>query len=318
MNPTPKIVVVIPVHNRKKITLNCLERLQRIDTAGFLLKVVVVEDGSTDGTAEAVAEKFPHVTLLRGDGNLWWTGATRLGVEYALNHSADYVLTLNDDVGFNNDFLIRLFETAVSRPDKIICPLVCDSNEKQKILSAGRCRSGFLGYRIVANHADKLVEEIGNKLIPSELESGYAMLIPVNIFHEIGNFDGKNFPHHMGDMDFVLRARDAGYTVIVNPKARVFGRPGGNYIAYFFREKSVYYFIRALFDIKSTIFLRTRIIFMFRYSIPRKFAFIAVIHFLLRMAGLIFVKAFFPGQLVNQIAVRIYGRSTYGESNSPD
>jgi len=68
------IYIIIPVHNRKSLTLACLKNLK---TNGDLQKyqVIVVDDGSSDRTAEEVAENYPEVTILKGDGNLWWTGA---------------------------------------------------------------------------------------------------------------------------------------------------------------------------------------------------------------------------------------------------
>jgi GT2 family glycosyltransferase len=68
------IYIIIPVHNRKALTLACLENLR---TNGDLQKyqVIVVDDGSSDRTAEEVAENYPEVNILKGNGNLWWTGA---------------------------------------------------------------------------------------------------------------------------------------------------------------------------------------------------------------------------------------------------
>jgi len=66
--------IIIPVHNRKSLTLACLENLK---TNGDLQKyqVIVVDDGSCDRTSEEVTANYPEATILKGDGNLWWTGA---------------------------------------------------------------------------------------------------------------------------------------------------------------------------------------------------------------------------------------------------
>jgi GT2 family glycosyltransferase len=73
-SPKQSIYIIIPVHNRKQITIACLENLNACDDLQKY-HVIVVDDGSTDGTAEAIRSQYPIVEILTGDGNLWWTGA---------------------------------------------------------------------------------------------------------------------------------------------------------------------------------------------------------------------------------------------------
>jgi GT2 family glycosyltransferase len=77
MKASSETWIVIPAHNRKPLTLACLESLARQTFSDFA--VAVVDDGSTDGTSEAIQEAFPQVHLILGSGDLWWTRATNLG-----------------------------------------------------------------------------------------------------------------------------------------------------------------------------------------------------------------------------------------------
>src|SRR4051794_654183 len=106
---SPIIYIVIPVHNRLDATRKCLASLHNQTYTGF--RIVLVDDGSTDGTSEFVRESYPDVMVLSGDGNLWWTGAINLGIRYALAQASENyaVLVINNDVEVYSDYLETLY-----------------------------------------------------------------------------------------------------------------------------------------------------------------------------------------------------------------
>lgn len=93
---SPRDAILIPVHNRRETTLACLQALAA-DGVFAWAQVLVIDDGSTDGTAEAMRARFPAVHQLRGDGTWWWGGAIRRGMEWALARGAERIFWLNDD-----------------------------------------------------------------------------------------------------------------------------------------------------------------------------------------------------------------------------
>ena len=94
--PGLKADIVIPVHNRRDITLRCLANLYRLGAPAWA-GLIVADDGSTDGTSDAIREQYPAVVLLHGDGNLWWTGAIVRGMAEALERGSELIFWLNDD-----------------------------------------------------------------------------------------------------------------------------------------------------------------------------------------------------------------------------
>jgi GT2 family glycosyltransferase len=94
----PKVFVIIPVHNRKHFTYECLDSLTQQSYSN--ISIIVVDDGSTDGTSEMIARYFSEVKVLHGDGYLWWTGAINFGIKEALRIATheDFILVINDDV----------------------------------------------------------------------------------------------------------------------------------------------------------------------------------------------------------------------------
>src|SRR5262245_43379861 len=93
--PNPSVAVVVPVHGRLPLTLRFIDSFRRVHYPHY--RIVIVDDGSPDGTATTLAREHPDVVVLRGNGNLWWAGATNRGVRYALGQGFDYVLTVNND-----------------------------------------------------------------------------------------------------------------------------------------------------------------------------------------------------------------------------
>lgn len=100
-------------HNRKSKTLATLESLfqqRSIDEIGH--KVYLVDDGSTDGTSQAVQQKYPQVKLFSGDGNLFWNGGMRIAFSEAMKDEPDYYLWLNDDTVLASEALNTLLTTS--------------------------------------------------------------------------------------------------------------------------------------------------------------------------------------------------------------
>ena len=202
------IEVIIPVHNRRDITLHCLGLLAQQQAIDF--RVTVVDDGSSDGTSEAIRSSFPHVHLLRGDGSLWWAGATNLGLQAALSRSApaDYLLLLNDDVDFDSDYLATLHQAAVEHPDCLIGALSVYDSDLNRVYwcgSAASFRSCHFGY---------VKREKLSGCLPATTLSGRGMLVPRGVFERVGLLNARLFPQHRADLDFSMRANKAGYGLL--------------------------------------------------------------------------------------------------------
>ena len=78
-----RVEIVTPVYNRRDITLQCLKSLSRLNCEGLQIHTIIVDDGSTDGTSEAIKKDFPEVEIIKGDGNLWFSEGTNVGIRAA-------------------------------------------------------------------------------------------------------------------------------------------------------------------------------------------------------------------------------------------
>jgi GT2 family glycosyltransferase len=217
------VFVVIPVHNRKALTRECLLSLRRQTLQCF--KIIVVDDGSTDGTAEMIGSEFPDVILLYGDGNLWWTGAINKGVEYALSNAGDedYVLTLNDDISVNSDYIETILASALLHPGSLIGSVYLNDEGARSVLDAG-VRINWLTAKFIKLGDGQRYEDIlghENAMHEVDVLSGRGTLIPNEVFRNIGLYDVVNLPHYGADYEFSCRARRKGYRLLINCHAIV-------------------------------------------------------------------------------------------------
>ncbi|MCP5541782.1 MAG: glycosyltransferase family 2 protein [Akkermansiaceae bacterium] len=203
--PNATFWIVMPVHNRREITLGCLEHLRTLGVLDWA-RLVVVDDGSTDGTAEAVQSAFADTTVLRGDGGLWWGGAIRLGMKHAMDHGAAAIFWLNDDCLPEPGSLETIRDLALERKAIVTAQTRTDLG----IRNGGRTKTRFgLRHQTCPSGG----------VLPCDFTSGNCVCIPAEIFNRIGPPRADWVPHHFADHDYGLLAREAGFRCFVSGDA---------------------------------------------------------------------------------------------------
>lgn len=221
IRPERRLWLVIPVHNRRELTRRCLQALDEQRDRTFT--VVVVDDGSTDGTGDMIAQDYPDVQVVRGDGNWWWTGSTRHGIDHVLErcHPEDAVVLLNDDTIVGPGFIETLRDSASRNPDTLIGSVVLDINRPDFITDGG-CSINWNNAKWAPVNSGRLLSEFPDgHTEPVSSLTGRGVLIPVEVFDCIGQYNNRHFPQH-GDMEFPVRASRAGYRLIVDYRCRVY------------------------------------------------------------------------------------------------
>ncbi|NJL09315.1 MAG: glycosyltransferase family 2 protein [Calothrix sp. SM1_7_51] len=206
------VYIITPVYNRKLTTLTCLEHLTKTEDLQRY-HMVVVDDGSNDGTKEAINRFYPEVAVLPGNGDLWWTGAIALGMEYAQQHGAECFIWLNDDCLPEAGTLPKLVEFLKNNPTAIAAP-TCYAQENS---SQVKKYNGSQGQKAYAADPGEIIEV--------DSMSGWCTAIPASVVKKIGAPDAYKFPHYCGDDMYVLRATRSGFKayLIGDLKATLFG-----------------------------------------------------------------------------------------------
>ena len=211
---TTRVAAVLTAYNRRDLTLACLRSLQAQQLPGVTLDLFVLDDASSDGTSEQIAEQFPEVTLLHGNGQLYWNGGMRRAFAAAMAGDYDYYLWMNDDTHLDDGALAVLLDTE--------CRL--RAGGEGALIVAGSTRhpeTGELTYGGVVHPyrwrpLKSVLVQPGDTPSPCDTMNGNVALISRAVVQRVGNVDPA-FVQQMADFDYGLRARAAGCSVWVAP-----------------------------------------------------------------------------------------------------
>lgn len=208
----PTVYILCGVHNDLEYTKGLLQSIRNSEYRK--VKTIIVDDGSTDGSSEYIKTNYPEINIIKGNGNLWWTGAMEKGVEYISSVCGrdDYLLTINNDCMFDNKYISSLVSFMKNNSNSIVGSLVLDKLSGN-IVDAGVLINWdkALFEPIKINNDSRLVGCVNVDTLSTK-----GSMYPVKIFQEIGNFDRDNFPHYLSDYEFSCRARKFGYKLILN------------------------------------------------------------------------------------------------------
>lgn len=206
-----RVTVMMASFNRRDRTLRCLESL--LGQGGRARpRVILVDDDSSDGTADAVASAYPEVAVVRGSGSLYWAGAMRMAFRRAARAPFDYLLWLNDDVSLADGALDALIETE--------CRL---RSSRGPVIVVGALRDPATGLTSYSGVHRRGLKRTTFRRVPpgrwprrGETMNGNVVLVRRDVSDRIGNLDDA-FRHGIADYDYGLRAGRAGVEVWVAP-----------------------------------------------------------------------------------------------------
>jgi GT2 family glycosyltransferase len=217
----PKVAIVILNWNGKEETIECLESVSKIDYP--LFEIVVVDNGSTDGSADAIRELFGDIAIIANEENLGYTGGNNVGIRHALTEGFDYVCILNNDTVVDRNFLRLLVDAAEADPKVgIVGPTIYYFDKPNTIWSAGGRIDWSRGLPSLRG-LDETDEGQYRETTEVDYVTGSAMLVRLTMANDIGLLDPRFFMY-FEEVDWCVRATGAGFKILHVPTARVWHR----------------------------------------------------------------------------------------------
>ena len=257
------IFVVIPVHDRISLTRACLTALDQQTLRDFT--VVVVDDGSEDGTNEALRREFRQAEVLQGDGSLWWTGAMNVGVGWVLSRAAadDVVVTLNNDTIPHPGFLEGLARAHEEAPHALIGSLLVSTGDRQTIIDGGVHINWATAKYRSSRRGDLHVDcaSLVPRLRQVDALSGCGTLVPLLAYRRAGPYDEKLLRQYAADFEFSIRAQRCGFRLLVDWAVPLYLDETQTGVHASTNERGLAGLARSFWDVRSANDLRTRLKF---------------------------------------------------------
>src|SRR3989344_3008702 len=236
------VSVVIVNWNGKEDTLECLASLGELkahpDQIGITLKIIVVDNGSTDGSASLIRQKFPNIELIETGENLGFTGGNNFGIRRALEKGAHLIWLLNNDTLVEKEALsiVSVFnDPKVGVAGSKIYFAKGHEYHKDRYASdeLGKViwyAGGLIDWKnMYASHYG--VDEVDHGEFDREEETpfvtGCSMMVRREVFERIGLFDDR-FYLYLEDVDFCLRAKRKGFRIVYVPRSTLWHKNSGS------------------------------------------------------------------------------------------
>lgn len=263
------IFIAIPVFNRIEFTCECLESIRSQIYKEWT--VVVCDDGSKDNTTEIIASSFPEVIILKGNGNLWWTGGTNECVKFILERATvnDYIFTLNNDTVLLPETLNTLIKFGSLHPNSIVACGNYFINDRSRLESTAfikRFKSPFSEYHLPLYQWGEDVSNLKTNVYEVNSVSGKGVLIPVPVFHKVGIYNFEKLPHYHADTEFTRRANKTGYQIFLLLDAIILTHQDASGIGQVNSKLNIAEFFKSFFSLRSENYLpslynRSRVIY---------------------------------------------------------
>lgn len=211
-----RVAIVIVNWNGKRDTLRCLQSLFKESYRDK--EIIVVDNGSTDGSVEAIQETYPECTVIAESANIGFAAGNNKGIERAFDRGADAVLLLNNDTTVDANLISSFLSTASHYPNSLLGAKIYQMGNPSKLDHLGGNWNAATGNFDLIGKGESSHHYTAS--IAMDYACGCALFIPSPVLRRVGLLDADYFLY-WEDSDFCFRAKRLGYGTQLCPEAKV-------------------------------------------------------------------------------------------------
>jgi GT2 family glycosyltransferase len=215
----PRVAIIILNWNGLTDTLECLESLSRLDYPAY--EMMVVDNGSTDGSVPVIRERFLGVTIIENGENMGYAGGNNVGLRHAMAQGADYALLLNNDTVVDPAFLRILVDAVGAEPNiGIAGPTIYYHERPDVIWSAGGAIDWQRGRTWMVGLDERDEGQFGQVPRTVDFVTGCALLVRRAVLEQAGPLDERFFAYYE-ETEWCVRVARAGFRIVHVPLAHI-------------------------------------------------------------------------------------------------
>ena len=216
------VYIILLNYNGYSDTIACVQSLRKVTYESF--KIVVVDNASTDDSEKILRRELGDCTIIQSGSNEGFAHGNNIGIEYALDNGADYVLLLNNDTTVEPDFLERMVDNFTTEEVGLVGSKIKYYSEPEYLWFAG---GGINWFKFISEHyhVGKRDSDVQQAKAKVEFVTGCCMLISAKALKDVGLLPEFYFMYYE-DVDYCVRLKEKGYEIIYEPEAVIYHKVG--------------------------------------------------------------------------------------------
>ncbi|MBC7882056.1 MAG: glycosyltransferase family 2 protein [Anaerolineae bacterium] len=222
---SPLVHILVLNWNAYSYTIECVHSLRRLKYANY--RIVLIDNGSTDNSEQILHRELPDLPLLQTGANLGYAGGNNCGINYALEHGADYIWILNNDTRVDSNSLTALVDALERNPDAALAGSKIFYMDRSEHLAYAGADIDYLRGKLCHRGVNEIDNGQYDKLEAVDFVTGCSLLVRASLIEKVGLMS-EDFFLYCEDVEWNLRFQKAGFICLYVPSSRIWHKESGS------------------------------------------------------------------------------------------